>query len=178
MPWVANTQHELQVGDRLLGPLPVRRQAGQGEPAQVLGQAQPGLRGLVQLGQRRAAVLAQPGLEVAGKGQRQRLARLGVCLLLEEAVPVSVCAGGSEPGGEDDQRGLVGAGPSCCHLEGFDVTLAGDRTGHEVILCGFQSAAAAGTVGAAGPAVSAAAGEGTGWRRRGTRRCVPAQAAT
>jgi len=37
-----------------------------------------------------------------------------------------------------------------------------------VILCGYQSAAAAGTVRAAGPAVSGAAGEGTGWRRRGT----------
>jgi hypothetical protein len=45
-------------------------------------------------------ILAQPGLEVAGEGQRQRLARLDVCLLLGEAIPVSVRAGGGKPGGE------------------------------------------------------------------------------
>ena len=54
---VADGQDELQVSDGLFGPFPVRRQPGQGQPAEVLRRAEIGGRGLVQLGQRGVRIL-------------------------------------------------------------------------------------------------------------------------
>ena len=58
----------------------VRRQPGQGQPAEVLRRTKILRRGLVQLGQRGvrifAQIFAQPGLEKPGERDRQRLARL------------------------------------------------------------------------------------------------------
>ena len=114
---VADGQDELQVGDGLFGPLPVWRQPGQGQPAEVLRRAKVGGRGLVQLGQRGVRVFAQPGLEEPGERERQRLARPGAGQLAEVAVALGVRAGRREPGGEDDRGVPVGAGPAGRCLE-------------------------------------------------------------
>ena len=114
---VPDGQHELQVGHGLSGSPPVRRQPGQGQPAEVLRRAEIGGRGLVQLGQRGVRVFAQPGLEEPGERERQRLARLGAGKLAEVAVPLGVRAGSREPGGEDDRGVPVGAGPAGRCLE-------------------------------------------------------------
>ncbi len=55
---VPDGQDELQVGHGQFGPPPVRRQPGQGQPAEVLRQAKIGSRGPVQLGQRGVRVFA------------------------------------------------------------------------------------------------------------------------
>ena len=114
---VPDRQDELQVGHGLRGPLPVRAEPGQGQPAQVLRQAKIGGRGLVQLGQRGAGVLAHAGLEKPGERERQRLARLGLGKLGEVAVPIGVRAGGGEPRGEGDRGSPVGARPAGRCLE-------------------------------------------------------------
>ena len=114
---VPDGQDELQVGDGASGPLPVRRQPGQGQPAEVLRRPEIGGRGLVQLGQRGVHVLAQPGLEEPGERERQRLAWPGVGQLGEVAVSLAVRAGRREPGGEDDRGGPVGARPAGRRLE-------------------------------------------------------------
>ena len=64
---IPDGQDELQVSDGLFGPFPVRRQPGQGQPAEVLRRAEIGGRGLVQLGQRGVRIFAQPGLEEPGE---------------------------------------------------------------------------------------------------------------
>ena len=114
---VGDGQDELQVGDGLFGSLPVWRQPGQGQPAEVLRRAEVGGRGLVQLGQRGVRVVAQPGLEEPGQRERQRLARPGAGQPGEVAVCLGVRAGCGEPGGEDDCGVLVGAGPAGGCLE-------------------------------------------------------------
>ena len=114
---VPDGQDELQVGDGLFGPPPVRRQPGQGQPAEVLRRPEIGGRGLVQLGQRGVHLFTQPGLEKPGERERQRLAWLGVGELGEVAVSLGVRAGSGEPGGEDDRGVPVGAGPAGRYLE-------------------------------------------------------------
>ena len=114
---VADGQDELQVGHGLFGPPPVRRQPGQGQPAEVLRRAEIGGRGLVQLGQRGVHIFAQPGLEEPGERERQRLAWPGAGQLGEVAVPLAVRAGSREPGGEDDRGVPVGARPAGRCLE-------------------------------------------------------------
>ena len=118
---VPDGQDELQVGDGLFGPPPVRRQPGQGQPAEVLRRAEIGGRGLVQLGQRgvriSARIVAQPGLEEPGERERQRLARPGAGQLAEVTVSLGVRAGSREPGGEDDGGVPVGARPAGRCLE-------------------------------------------------------------
>ena len=109
---VGDGQDELQVGHGLFGPLPVRRQPGQGQPAEVLRRAEIGGRGLVQLGQRGVHIVAQPGLEEPGERERQRLAGPGAGQLGEVAVSLAVRAGSREPGGEDDRGVPVGARPA------------------------------------------------------------------
>ncbi len=114
---VGDGQDELQVGHGASGPPPVRRQPGQGQPAEVLRQAKIGGRGLVQLGQRGVHIFAQPCLEKPGERERQRLTWLGAGRLGEVAVPLGVRAGSREPGGEDDRGGAVGARPAGRYLE-------------------------------------------------------------
>ena len=114
---VGDGQHELQVGHGLFGPLPVRRQPGQSQPAEVLRRAEIGGRGLVQLGQRGVHIVAQPGLEEPGERERQRLAWLGAGQLAEVAVSLGVRAGSREPDGEDDRGVPVGARPAGRCLE-------------------------------------------------------------
>ena len=109
---VPDGQDELQVSDGLFGPFPVRRQPGQGQPAEVLRRAEIGGRGLVQLGQRGVRIFAQPGLEEPGERERQRLTLPGAGQLGEVAVPLAVRAGSREPGGEDDRGVPVGARPA------------------------------------------------------------------
>jgi hypothetical protein len=73
---VPHRQDELQIGHRLLGllgPLPVRGEAGEGEPAEVLRQAQVGRGGGVQPGQRRRQVIARARAEEPGQRLQQRL---------------------------------------------------------------------------------------------------------
>jgi len=99
---VPDGQDEIQVGDRLLGPGPVRRERGQRQPAEVLRQAHVGRRRPVQLGQRivgSADVFAQPRLEEPGQGKRRRRVRLSVGQSREESVPLVVRAGRREPAG-------------------------------------------------------------------------------
>ena len=114
---VPDGQDELQVSDGLFGPPPVRRQPGQGQPAEVLRRAKIGGRGLVQLGQRGVHVFAQPGLEEPGERERQRLAWPGAGQLGEVAVPLGVRADCGEPGGEGDRGVPVGARPAGRGLE-------------------------------------------------------------
>ena len=114
---IPDGQDELQVRDGASGPFPVRRQPGQGQPAEVLRRPEIGGRGLVQLGQRGVHILAQPGLEEPGERERQRRAWLGVGQLGEVTVALAVRAGRREPGGEGDHGGPVGAGPAGRCLE-------------------------------------------------------------
>ena len=114
---IPDGQDELQVRDGASGPFPVRRQPGQGQPAEVLRRPEIGGRGLVQLGQRGVHVLAQPGLEEPGQRERQRRAWLGVGQLAEVTVSRAVRAAGREPGGQGDRGGPVGAGPAGRGLE-------------------------------------------------------------
>ena len=127
---VADGEDELQVGDRLLGPCPVRRERGQRQPAEVLRRAKVGGRGWSSLASARVRVVAQPRLEEPGQRERQCLVRLGVGERLEVPVPLVVPAGRREPRGQRDQIGLVGARPAGGHLERFDVALAGDLLCH------------------------------------------------
>ena len=109
---VGDGQDELQVGHGLFGPPPVRRQPGQGQPAEVLRRAKVGGRGLVQLGQRGVHIVAQPGLEKPGERERQRLAWLGAGELREVAVPLGVRPGSRQPDGENNRGVPVGARPA------------------------------------------------------------------
>jgi hypothetical protein len=88
---VPDGEHELQVGDRLLGSALVRRERGQRQPAEVLRQANVGRCGPVQLGQRTvdpgigtvgaftgSGVRAEPRLEEPGERKRRRGVRPGI----------------------------------------------------------------------------------------------------
>ncbi len=119
---VANRQHELQVRQRSLGPPRVGRKGGEGEPAEVLWQAEVRVSCLVQLGHRRLHVTAEAGLEEPDQREQQHLIGMGVGFLLEVGVSVRVRAGRSEPGGEGDDGCLVRTGPAGGRLQRFEVT--------------------------------------------------------
>ncbi len=114
---IPDGQNELQVGNGLLGPAPVRRQHGQGQSSEVLRQAKVGGGSLVQLAQGGIHVLAEQCLEEPGERERQRLSWLRFGKTREGAIPLGIGAGTSEPGGQGHRSSPVGAGPAGGCLE-------------------------------------------------------------
>jgi hypothetical protein len=123
---VADGEHELQVGDGLLGVPGLGRQRREREAAIVLRRPEVPASGVVQPGQARWDVLADADLEVPGQGQRQHLVGLAGRECLEVGEPVAVGPGRGEHRSQGDERRPVCAGPAGRHLERLDVVILDD----------------------------------------------------